>query len=865
MPDDLDFALRVRADVGQAQKQLSALRDSTQKFTGDVARANSRQAGAAETAARAARTLAQAQEKAARESTQAARAAVEKARADRDVAAGALRAARAETQAAQSRARSARTAHQLAQSLDTQTTAQTRANAATGAGVASRARHTALIQNAAFQVQDFAVQVAAGTSALRAFGQQAPQLLGGFGALGAILGAVLAVALPLAGVMLNLGDTTEDAAEATDRLAEATDRLRALERIRSDADALADAYGRASAQARALVAAQAELARRQATTAFNERIAELADVLDAGDVAGAVATRPAQDAEKELLSLVQKARDAFADTDFGIEINIENEDELQNLVNILGEGDIQNVADQINETLEATKKIIALRLRDTFQTIEDEIAALNDPIESALAESIKSLSEQIGLTEEEARRLIAAFVELRGAAGVDKQLIALGEMRAILTGIGDETKDLTTEQREALEALLKGLFGAEEQALRLSAAGETIAPGIDDAASAARGLADELSRALRSLAGLQSRAEFRLRRARIGIEFADDPAERTRRLRQLAQEEAVEPVARPFREGGLIPEEVEIRTRALREQAGATFDAEQAAIAAETALRGLGRTGSGAGRAVTKEIDRLAEAQRKAAEEARALETATHDALRAYADDALEVRDDVAEAWTGGFRGLEDALVGFVTTGKASFRDLANSILADLARITIRQNIVGPLADALAGAFGGFGGFGGGAPTTSLRPRARPFHSGGVPTGPDTPGLAPGEVPALLERGEAVLTSAQSRALLGLNRAVQDRHRATSILRLAARYHTGGVAGLPGGNTIPDAAGGGLTGAAPMNVSVEVTNAGTPQRVENADARLDVRGLVVSLFLDDLSSGGPMARGIQNIVPGTRL
>ncbi|WP_420014016.1 hypothetical protein [Tateyamaria sp.] len=93
-----------------------------------------------------------------------------------------------------------------------------------------------------------------------------------------------------------------------------------------------------------------------------------------------------------------------------------------------------------------------------------------------------------------------------------------------------------------------------------------------------------------------------------------------------------------------------------------------------------------------------------------------------------------------------------------------------------------------------------------------------------------------------------------------------AILRSAARYHAGGVAGLPGGNTIPDAAGGGLTGAAqPMNVSVEVTNAGTPQRVENAGAHLDVRGLVVSLFLDDLSSGGPMARGIQNIVPGTRL
>jgi len=54
------------------------------------------------------------------------------------------------------------------------------------------------IQNVSFQVQDFAVQVASGTSAARAFAQQAPQLLSGFGVLGAVLGAVVAVAIPLA-------------------------------------------------------------------------------------------------------------------------------------------------------------------------------------------------------------------------------------------------------------------------------------------------------------------------------------------------------------------------------------------------------------------------------------------------------------------------------------------------------------------------------------------------------------------------------------------------------------------------------------------------------------------------------------------
>lgn len=54
------------------------------------------------------------------------------------------------------------------------------------------------LQNASYQVGDFAVQVAGGTSASRAFAQQLPQLLGPLGVLGAVAGAVAAIAIPLA-------------------------------------------------------------------------------------------------------------------------------------------------------------------------------------------------------------------------------------------------------------------------------------------------------------------------------------------------------------------------------------------------------------------------------------------------------------------------------------------------------------------------------------------------------------------------------------------------------------------------------------------------------------------------------------------
>lgn len=72
----------------------------------------------------------------------------------------------------------------------------------------------AAFQQASFQVQDFAVQVGAGTSALTAIGQQAPQFLGIFGPGGAIAGAVVAVGALVGNVLLNTKKDVEEAKES---------------------------------------------------------------------------------------------------------------------------------------------------------------------------------------------------------------------------------------------------------------------------------------------------------------------------------------------------------------------------------------------------------------------------------------------------------------------------------------------------------------------------------------------------------------------------------------------------------------------------------------------------------------------------
>lgn len=70
------------------------------------------------------------------------------------------------------------------------------------------------MQQVGYQVQDFAVQVQSGTSALVALGQQGSQLLGIFGPAGAIAGMILAIGTGLVGAFLAAKGATDEATES---------------------------------------------------------------------------------------------------------------------------------------------------------------------------------------------------------------------------------------------------------------------------------------------------------------------------------------------------------------------------------------------------------------------------------------------------------------------------------------------------------------------------------------------------------------------------------------------------------------------------------------------------------------------------
>ncbi len=77
--------------------------------------------------------------------------------------------------------------------------------------------------------------------------------------------------------------------------------------------------------------------------------------------------------------------------------------------------------------------------------------------------------------------------------------------------------------------------------------------------------------------------------------------------------------------------------------------------------------------------------------------TGSDSPLKSYAKSAFDVAKETENVFVKSFKGMEDALVKFVETGKLNFRDLAKSIISDLTRMFIRFTIVRPLFNAMTG------------------------------------------------------------------------------------------------------------------------------------------------------------------------
>ena len=241
----------------------------------------------------------------------------------------------------------------------------------------------AQFQNVGYQVQDFAVQVAGGTSATRALAQQLPQLLSGFGLWGVLLGTATAIIVPLIGYLWSTKESAEGASTAVGNLARDVADLKRLNEVYSTKgiEQLIEKYGVLDAKILTLIEHQRQFAVDKAMNDAREVTHQL-DVSLAGvgesltkiaDIKAAAGLRGAALSALDL-------KDAAADLEakFGLTV-----DQAQGIVDALNAA---KNAKSLPEMADATARLTSLLeqsklkgsdLAKTILDAEDNIRQLN--------------------------------------------------------------------------------------------------------------------------------------------------------------------------------------------------------------------------------------------------------------------------------------------------------------------------------------------------------------------------------------------------------------------------------------------------------------------------------------------------------
>ncbi|WP_257998313.1 phage tail tape measure protein [Xanthomonas arboricola] len=218
-----------------------------------------------------------------------------------------------------------------------------------------------------------------------------------------------------------------------------------------------------------------------------------------------------------------------------------------------------------------------------------------------------------------------------------------------------------------------------------------------------------------------------------------------------------------------------------------------------------------------------------------------------YVDEARDAAGQVKSALDSTLGGLEDAFVKFATTGKVSFSELVDSILADIARIAAKQAVTGALgglfgqlsggasAGAASGTMGNFG--------SNINQFVRGWDTGGY-TGPG----GKFEPAGIVHKGEGVLSQLDIAAIGGPRGFLS----LLSAIRRGRGYAAGGLVGSTA------MASPGRRG----NVSVEIQNfSGQPATQERQTQRMpngeELERIFVRIGARNIAEGGEMAGAIE--------
>jgi hypothetical protein len=278
----------------------------------------------------------------------------------------------------------------------------------------------AKIQNTSFQLQDIAVQLQGGTRASTVFAQQLPQLLGGFGALGAVLGVVAGVGIPaLAFAFSSAGGSADTLEDSVDRLRDALDKyIQASKNASMTTKELHEKFGEGAEGLRSTYELLEQIAANEAQRAIDgvgkslsnllgaigdgESRTALADFFDVNIfLAFTDAQREAREEARLLTAQFQRQQKALDDYEGNLDGQIEATKALLDSARALA-----NLKDGISETEEALIK----QLAEALAVMQEQKAALEGSVSAA-----RSLSDEMAfiasLSPEVQARMVVSGVE----------------------------------------------------------------------------------------------------------------------------------------------------------------------------------------------------------------------------------------------------------------------------------------------------------------------------------------------------------------------------------------------------------------------------------------------------------------------
>ncbi|HDK7347972.1 TPA: phage tail protein [Cronobacter sakazakii] len=373
----------------------------------------------------------------------------------------------------------------------------------------SSGKFRSTFQQAGYQIQDFIVQVQGGQSALVAFSQQGSQLAGAFGPGGAVVGAFIALASVLTGVLMT---AMGSAGNEMEKLEKAATDLNKIVVINSQGvAALSNDYARLAVTNAALAtqlrdaaiakyAAEVEKARSAISNIVDQQSSWLrsinggaASVKAAGNALEALSITT--DSYSQAMSQAVSAGPAFNQTTLTISNTVEmladkfsiSRQSAFELIKMLNDLAANPSPENVTRLSQAVSQMSATTSQGKLALSEfREQLTLAGASAANAEQAVKDLENQLSSLRTEAQQ--ANFDNI--SKQLEAQRIALTKGRQAAVEYGISQQDLTQEQKDQLIQQSRVVNGLEEEkkareeaeraAQRQAAAGESVAQKLEN-------------------------------------------------------------------------------------------------------------------------------------------------------------------------------------------------------------------------------------------------------------------------------------------------------------------------------------------------------------------------------------------------